>query len=192
MNIKKRAIFLDRDGVINELIDRGENCFVQGKKVRWTAPWTFSELKIKNGTKESLEKIKSFGFLRILVSNQPDVAYGMMTLQDHNKIMSNIRNLPFDAIYTCLHGREEGCQCKKPMPGMLVEAAKKFNIDFSQSFMIGDSKNDIGAARAVGCFMIVVDSKENRDLQGDIRILNLHEAVDFIVKSKVYKKNKNC
>src|SRR3989338_11315000 len=94
-----KAIFFDRDGVLNEVIDRGKGFSVAGKQVRWSAPFRFNEFRLKSGLTELLEKIKEVGYLRILVTNQPDIAYGMMTAEDHELIMAEIKKLPFDDIY---------------------------------------------------------------------------------------------
>lgn len=176
MDTKRQAIFLDRDGVINDVVDRGENFFVQGKKVRWTAPFNFSEFKLKAGAAEALKQIGELGYLRILATNQPDMAYGTMAQAEHDRIMAEIKKLPLDDIFVCVHGRDDGCACKKPRPGMLLAAAKKWQIDLPASFMIGDTASDTEAAKAVGCRTILIDGYYNKTLAADVRVLNLPEA----------------
>lgn len=103
----KQAVFLDRDGVINDVIDRGENFFVAGKAARFTAPFSYEEFKIKEGVEEAIKKIKNFGWLAILATNQPDIAYGLLPFGEHERIMQDIKMLALDDIYVCFHGRDE-------------------------------------------------------------------------------------
>lgn len=178
----KRAVFFDRDGVINDAIDRGDNFFVKGKKVRWTAPFSFSEFKLKDGVEAALRELGELELLRIMVTNQPDVAYGLMLPAEHERIMSEVKNLPFDDIFVCTHGRYDGCECKKPRPGMFLAAARKWGIDLEASFIIGDTASDTEAAQAVGCRSILIDGDNNKSLEAGIRALNLEEAVLAIKK----------
>ena len=119
----------------------------------------------------------------ILITNQPDVAYGTMKRNDHEKIMSEVRALSFYDIFVCEHGREDGCVCKKPKPGMLLEAAKKHKIDLASSYMVGDTKNDMEAGKSAGCTTILVEQHYNTDAEADIRVKNLCEIVDLLEKS---------
>lgn len=175
-----KAVFFDRDGVLNEVIDRGENFFVQGKKVRWTAPFNFSEFNLKSGVVEILEAIGKLGYLRILATNQPDITYGTMPPEEHERIMAVVKKLPLDDIYVCPHGRNDGCLCKKPLPGMLLEAAKKWDIHLPSSYMIGDTKSDLEAAKAAGVRSVIVTDGRNNDLEPDLRIENLFSILDII------------
>lgn len=176
----KRAIFLDRDGVINDTVDRGENCFVQGKKVRWTAPWTYSEFHLKQGVREVLKAFHEAGYLVILATNQPDITYGTITREEHERIMADVRQLPLDDIFVCEHGRNDGCECKKPKPDILFDMAKKWGIDLEQSYMVGDTKSDVIAARTAGCKVVIVDNGHNSDLDADYRVSNLQEVRKLI------------
>src|SRR3989338_8612220 len=152
----KRAVFFDRDGVINDVIDRGKNFYVKGKKVRWTAPFQFNEFRLKPGVEELLKRIGEAGFLRILLTNQPDIAYGLLTTDQHNRIMDEVKKLPFEDIFICLHSRFDNCICKKPKPGMLFEATRKHGINLQSSYVIGDSDSDIKAGDAAGCTTILI------------------------------------
>ena len=182
MSSLTRAIFLDRDGVINDVVDRGANCVVLGKQVRWTAPWTYAEFRLKEGVKGALEQLHSQGHFLILATNQPDLTYGTMTRDDHDRIMAEVRQLPFNDIFVCEHGRNDGCECKKPKPGMLLEAAKKWGIDLKESFIVGDTKSDLEAGRAVGCKVIIIDHEQNQELQPDYRVTYLKD-IEQILKS---------
>lgn len=182
MSPKQRAIFLDRDGVINDVVDRGDDFFALGKKVRWTAPWHYSEFSLKHGMLETVQAIRNAGYLAILITNQPDVGYGFMQPADFDLIMADIRKLPFDDIYVCTHGRDEGCDCKKPKPGMLLEAANKWGIDFSESFMVGDTKSDLEVGRAVGCKVVIIDHEQNKKLEPDYRMQHLKDIEQILKK----------
>lgn len=178
----QRVVFFDRDGVLNDTVDRGDNCVVLGKKVRFTAPWKYDEFKLRDGVNQLLADLKEMGFLVILATNQPDIAYKMMTPEDHEKIMADVRRLPLDDIFVCPHGRHDGCECKKPKPGMLLQAAEKHGIDLENSFMVGDTKSDTGAAKEAGCKSILLCDGRNKEVEADFRINNLSEVVDLIRK----------
>ena len=186
----KKAIFFDRDGVLNEVVDRGYNFFVQGKKVRFTAPFNYSEFHLKSGLFELLEAIGKLGYLRILATNQPDIAYGTMTPMEHERIMTEVKKLPLDDIYICPHGRNDGCLCKKPLPGMLLDAAKKWEIDLSSSYLVGDTKSDLEAAKAAGVRSVIVSDGRNYDLKPEVRIENLFSILDIISGNKLDEKEK--
>lgn len=162
---KRRAVFFDRDGVLLKPI-------VMDGKPR--PPHSIAEYKalsgIMPGAKEAVEKVKALGFLAILVTNQPDIAYGNISREDWQWIEGQLENIPFDDAFFCFHGRDEGCECKKPKPGMLLMAAKKWRIDLTQSFMIGDMKIDVSAAQAAGCKSILVDAPYNASAVTDHRL----------------------
>lgn len=183
MNIKNQAVFIDRDGVINDIVDRGKNFLAAGKNVRWTAPFDYSEFRLKDGVFEALEEMRKAGWLLILITNQPDVDYGLLPIEEHKRIMKDIKALPFNDIYICIHGRDEGCSCKKPKPGMLFSAAEKWNINLSDSVMIGDMETDMVAAEAAGCSFFLIDSYYNKNLSAEIRVKDLAEALE---KLKIY------
>lgn len=175
-----RAIFFDRDGVINDVVDRGDDCFVQGRKVRYTAPWRYDEFRLKEEVEETLKKLKELGFLIILVTNQPDVAYGTMPAEEHERIMADVRQLPFDDIFVCAHGREDGCECKKPKPGMILRAGTKYNIDLPSSFFVGDSESDLLAGLAADCKTILFEQEYNKHLEAEIRVERLRDIISVV------------
>lgn len=179
----RRAVFLDRDGVINDVVDRGENCFVQGKHVRFTAPWRYDEFHLKAEAVAALGELKKSGLLKILATNQPDITYGTMPQAEHKRIMAEVKTLPLDDIFVCLHGRQDGCQCKKPKPGLLLLAAEKWNIDLGKSFMVGDEASDMAAGKAVGCTTILISTDRNKDVPADACAQNLTEAVKYIYEN---------
>lgn len=179
---KKLAVFIDRDGVINHLVERGNNFFVKGKKILRTAPFNYSEFRMKENIAEALKILEDLGFLRILVSNQPDIYYGFLPKEEHEKIMSEIGKLSFSDIFLCLHGRDENCLCKKPKPGMLIAAAQKWNLDLAHSYIIGDSDADMKAALFVGCKRILIRDDCNSEVESDYTAGDLFDAALLIKK----------
>lgn len=176
-----RALFLDRDGVVNDVVERGSNFYVQGKKVEYSAPFTFEEFRLREGVSEFISAVKSRGYRVILVSNQPDIAYGNLSPEDHARIMGVVSELGCDDIYVCLHGRTEGCECKKPKPGMLLAAAKKWSIELENSFMLGDTVSDVRAAQAAGCRSILFGSRDTA-VGADFYALNFNEVITLLTK----------
>jgi D-glycero-D-manno-heptose 1,7-bisphosphate phosphatase len=146
---KVRAVFLDRDGVLNEAIVR------EGKPY---PPRTIEEFRVVSGAAEALGELKAAGFLLIVVTNQPDVARGTVTREAVEGFDAALRaRLPVDDIFTCFHDDADGCECRKPKPGLLVEAAAKYDIDLENSYMIGDRWRDVDAGVAAGCRAILID-----------------------------------
>ncbi|OGT30341.1 MAG: D,D-heptose 1,7-bisphosphate phosphatase [Gammaproteobacteria bacterium RIFCSPHIGHO2_12_FULL_35_23] len=145
-----KAIFLDRDGVINESIVR------DGKPY---APLSLAELKITTGAKEALKQLKQAGYLLIVVTNQPDVGRGKVAqaiIESINQALQ--QQLPLDAIEVCYHDDTANCLCRKPKPGMMLQAAKKYQIDLTQSYLIGDRAKDVEAGQAAGCKTVWLES----------------------------------
>jgi D-glycero-D-manno-heptose 1,7-bisphosphate phosphatase len=173
---KSRAVFLDRDGVINEAVVRG------GKPY---PPSSLSELKITPGTESALRDLKAHGFKLIVVTNQPDVARGLQTQAAVKTINQALAaSLPLDDIFVCYHTDESGCDCRKPKPGMLLDAARKHHIDLGSSYLVGDRWRDIDAGHNAGCKTILVDSGYNErtpEFPPDARVGSLREAADWIL-----------
>jgi D-glycero-D-manno-heptose 1,7-bisphosphate phosphatase len=149
MRGKHKAIFLDRDGVLNHAII---------KKGLPYSPTTINELQITDDAIDSLRKLKSAGFLLIGITNQPNVARGITSKQVveaiHAQLMSH---LPLDDIYVCYHDDKDLCLCRKPLPGLLTKAALRYRIDLDHSTMIGDRWKDIEAGQRAGCKTIWIN-----------------------------------
>jgi D-glycero-D-manno-heptose 1,7-bisphosphate phosphatase len=164
----KKAIFLDRDGVLNKLIIR------DGKA---QAPYSLEEFALFPGVVTALSMIKANGFLTIIVTNQPDVARGWIKKENVELINNKIKEiLPIDDIKICYHTNTDNCLCRKPMPGMLLSAAAEWGIDLSASYMIGDRYGDVAAGVKAGCKTILVG---DGDLQGDFP--NPDYKVEFLI-----------
>jgi len=145
----RRAVFLDRDGVINRSIVR------DGKPY---APGSISQLEILDGVREALASLRDAGFLNIVVTNQPDVGTGKQRREIVEGMHQRLRTgLALDEIKVCYHSDGDGCECRKPKPGMLLQAAREFGIDLEQSFMVGDRWRDIAAGQAAGCVNFFID-----------------------------------
>ena len=170
-----KAIFLDRDGVLNKLIIRN------GKA---QAPYTMEEFELYPGVVEALKIIKDAGYLTIVVTNQPDVARGWVKKESVDEVNAKIKELlPIDEIKVCFHTNEDKCHCRKPMAGMLLDAAKDWDIDLAKSYMIGDRYGDISAGVKAGCKTILIGAG---DAQGehpspDHRADLLIDSVKFIL-----------
>ncbi|MBC7692365.1 MAG: HAD family hydrolase [Methylotenera sp.] len=138
----KKAVFLDRDGTINE--DPG---YLNQA----------SQMKLLPGVAETLASLRRQGYLLIVVSNQSGVGRGLIRLEDIPKIHARLDELlapvsaKIDHYELCFHRPEENCSCRKPLPELLLRAAEKLDIDLSQSYMVGDKATDLEAGRAAGC-----------------------------------------
>lgn len=178
------AVFLDRDGVINRTIIRGRKPY---------PPANLEELVIFPGTFEAVQSLHSFGFRVIVVTNQPDVAKGIQSKAMVESIHGIIRQqLQVDDIKVCYHIDEDDCLCRKPKPGMILNAAQEYNIDLSKSYVIGDRWRDIEAGKAAKCKTILVrpeiSYKEPQAKGADAVVDSLVEAAAFIIKNSVDKR----
>ncbi len=144
------AVFLDRDGVLNRAILRN------GKS---HPPAALSELQILPDAPRALAALKAAGWLLLGVTNQPDVARGSQRRDVVEAINAALlAALPVQEILVCYHDDPDGCTCRKPLPGLLVQAAAKYGIDLRSSVMIGDRWKDIEAGRRAGCRAVLIES----------------------------------
>ena len=168
---KQKAVFLDRDGTINKYVGFLRN---------------IDDFELIDGVSEAIKKINQSGYLAIVVTNQPVIARGEVTWEALNEIHKKMATLLgkngayVDAIYICPHHPDKGfegerpeykidCDCRKPKPGLLLQAAKDFNIDLSQSIMIGDSNRDVEAGVAAGCKAVKVEQNMSNEIIGTLR-----------------------
>lgn len=170
-----KAVFLDRDGVINEAVV---------KEMRPFPPNNLEELKIIAGVEEALINLSNKGFKLIVVTNQPDVKRGKTSLEQVNKINIYLQEiLPIDAIYCCFHDDQDNCNCRKPKPGLIEKAYDEFSINSSETYMVGDRWRDVEAGFAAGCrtFFIDYGYNEKQPTNFDFRVQSLLEASKIIL-----------
>lgn len=170
-----RAVFLDRDGIINQSVVRDGRPY---------PPRSLAELQYVDQIEKTLSQLKRQGFLLIVVTNQPDVARGTQSQAEVESIHTDMRSrLPIDRIYTCFHDDKDGCDCRKPLPGLLLRAAGELKIDLAQSFMIGDRWRDVDAGQLAGCKTIFVDYGYTESLraQPDFVIGAVSELTQVVV-----------
>lgn len=173
-----RAVFLDRDGVLNASVVR------DGKPY---PPDSAADMVVLEGAVEATRALKAAGFTLVVVTNQPDVRTGRQTQGGLDAIHARLRALmPLDGIRVCAHVDEDNCACRKPKPGLLLEAARDFDIDLGHSFMVGDRWRDIEAGRAAGCRTVLVgDGYEERPAEGyDVAVTSLLEASGWILSQR--------
>ena len=181
---KQRAIFIDRDGTINKHIG-----FLRNP----------SEFELLPGVSDAIKRINSSGYLAIVITNQPVIARGEVTREElqiiHNKMETLLgeHGAYLDAIYYCPHHPDKGfegevpelkfeCECRKPKPGLILKAAKDFNIDLSKSWMIGDGSNDVGAGKNAGCKTALIDESGSQDYGQDVIVNSLIDFTETILK----------
>ena len=143
--MKKKALFLDRDGVINEAVPEGE--YIVSRDGFRLRPEIIPLIRFAH----------AIGYLVVVVTNQRGVSLRQMTQADLDDIHAYMRELlaaedaDIDAVYACTHGLDDNCDCRKPKPGMFFTAARDLDIDLSESVMVGDRATDIEAGKAAGC-----------------------------------------
>jgi D-glycero-D-manno-heptose 1,7-bisphosphate phosphatase len=172
----KPAVFLDRDGVLNEVILRNGRPY---------SPADLSELVITPSARAALEELKREGFLLIVVTNQPDVARGKASPAEVDKINAQLAAiLPLDAIEVCEHDDEEQCDCRKPNPGMILRAREKLGVNLAASFMVGDRWRDIEAGRRAGCRTILIGDGYGETFPSapTIKLTSLPKAASWILQ----------
>ena len=172
-----KAVFLDRDGVINANLER------DGKPV---APTTLDEFRILPGVVEAVRRLKEAGYLLVIATNQPDVRNGITTKAAMAAMHDNIQaQMPIDDIMICLHNDADNCACRKPKPGLLLDAAGRHGIDLAASYFVGDRWKDVRAGQAAGCRTIFVDYgyRQDQPAAPDHTVGSLAEAADVILNA---------
>jgi len=153
------AVFLDRDGVLNHVVWRG------GKPA---SPRNAAELEIDADAPAALAALRAAGFLLFAVTNQPDIRRELMSPEDLAAIHAKLAaDLPLDAITVCPHDDRDACDCRKPKPGMLLDLARRWNVDLARSWMIGDQDRDIACAKAAGCAGLLIKRDYNTGAGAD-------------------------
>jgi D-glycero-D-manno-heptose 1,7-bisphosphate phosphatase len=172
----RKAVFFDRDGVI---------VIPEFRDGRSFGPRRIEDYRFYPEAEWALASLKQAGYLLIVVTNQPDVGHGLIT----NEIMDEmnrqlLRKFPVDAVKVCCHTQDQGCDCRKPKPGMLLDSAREFGISLSRSFMVGDRASDVEAGRAAGCTTVFIDlgyTSEMKPTAVDFAVRSVAEAADVIL-----------
>ena len=166
---KNRAVFFDRDGVLNYVIFRG----ISPKPI---APWSLEEFNIIPGLNSVISTLKKRGFYIFVITNQPDISKGIIDIKLVNKMNQLLINqFLIDEILVCPHTDNDNCECRKPKPGMILELSKKYKIDLRSSFLVGDNFKDILAGKACGLKTVLIE-----------KFYNINCEADFILR--VYRK----
>lgn len=171
----RRAVFLDRDGVLTASL------VVNGRPV---APRRLQDFRILPDARAALERLKAASYLLIVATNQPDVGNGLVDRSVVDKMHSRMQaELPIDDIEVCYSSRADGSPRRKPEPGMLLDAALRWEIDLRASFMVGDRWSDVEAGRRAGCVTVFIDRGygERTPAIPDVHVHSLAGAVDAIL-----------
>ena len=189
-----KAVFLDRDGVINELIYYPEQGVVD-------SPFTVEQLRLLPGVGVAINKFHEMGYKVILVSNQPGIAKGFISAETFDSIRDKMKEelakegSSLDGEYYCFHHSQAkvdelkaNCNCRKPKPGLLLQAARDMDIDLSRSWMVGDGLTDIRAGKGAGCRTILLGRMkcelchlmDEEDARPDAIAANLKEAAQRV------------
>jgi D-glycero-D-manno-heptose 1,7-bisphosphate phosphatase len=175
---QRPAVFLDRDGVLVVPHFRDGRSF---------APRRLQDFSLYEDIRHPLTHLKIGGFLLVVITNQPDVGKGLidpMTVDEMHQIL--MRELPLDLIKTCPHPREDRCACRKPKPGLILEAARQLDIRLDASFMVGDRASDIEAGQAAGCRTVFIDlgyTAEPKPTTATYTARSMAEAAQFILRT---------
>ena len=171
----KRAVFLDRDGVINR-------AFVRGGKPY--PPASLAEFELLPGVEGAAAALRAAGFLVVVVTNQPDVATGVQRREVVEAMHDRLRVAGIcDDVRACYHTDADACDCRKPKPGMLLEAARDLQIDLPLSYMVGDRWRDVAAGKAAGCTTYFIDCgyRERQPDRPNAVVASLAEAAQEIL-----------
>lgn len=174
-----KAVFLDRDGVINKAIVKDGKPF---------SPLIVEDLKVDFEVKFALDELRNAGFLLVVITNQPEIARGNLTFEVldliHDNICKSVGHLEF---YVCPHDNQDLCKCRKPSTGLLDSAAINLRIDLIKSYLIGDRWNDIAAGQRAGCkvYWINRNYDEKQPTGEFITVNSLSEAVSLILSENI-------
>ncbi len=177
--MKRKAVFFDRDGTLNP--DPG---YINDP----------NEFNLFPGVPEALQDLKKLGYLLILVTNQSGLGRQLIVPRNlcliHNKLQSELelKNASFDRIFLCPHKPEDGCECRKPKPGLALRAISSMNIDPSSSYMVGDKESDVQMAQAAGLRPILIGQKKPARFKEIVMVNNVRDAVNHIIERDRRKK----
>ena len=191
MSARGAAVFVDRDGVINALVPEPGTAVPE-------SPYRPEDVELMPGAAEALQQLASAGVAVVVASNQPAAAKGIASEEDLDAVHSRVVELLGDAAAAveewryCRHHPDaidpalRGCECRKPKPGMLLDAARDLGLDLSRSWMVGDADRDVAAGKAAGCRTVLVENPESGHRRSgsageDLRAADLPAAVAAIL-----------
>ena len=169
----KQAVFIERDGVLNRA------CVERNHQV---SPLTLAEFRVHKDAAGLLSKLKSVRLVLIVTTNQPGLSRGYQSRRELDMMHEQLRRtLPLDDILVCPHDETDHCPCRKPKPGLLVEAAFKFQLDLDRSYVVSNKWQDSEAARTAGCTSLMIQSQWIKSGHHDFLIADLEAAVEKIL-----------
>ena len=175
----RRALFLDRDGIVDELV-------YYESSDEWESPRNLDDLKMLDAS--PLQRFVDAGWLLFIITNQPSFAKGKTSLEELHAVQDAvIRALPVPIAqsYLCFHRSEDQCECRKPKPYFLQQAARDFDVDLSASWMVGDQDSDLLCGRAAGCKVALLENPRSANKRGnvepDLRVGSLAELASALI-----------
>jgi D-glycero-D-manno-heptose 1,7-bisphosphate phosphatase len=170
-----KAVFLDRDGVLNRSL------VVDGRPV---APRTLREFRLMPRAGLHVGRLRRHGFRIAVVTNQPDVAKGLIDRGELARMNARLHALGVDVVKVCDHAQDAGCTCRKPAPGLLIGAAADLGADLARSYVVGDRWSDVEAGRAAGCYTVKIERgwSNEQPSRPDAVVASLGEAVEHILE----------
>ncbi|MBV8944909.1 MAG: HAD-IIIA family hydrolase [Solirubrobacterales bacterium] len=173
--MSRPAAFLDRDGVLNRPIIRSGRPY---------PPESVAELSVLPGVVDACREMCAAGLTLVCVTNQPDIARGTQDRATVSAINDRLRELlALHEVVICPHDDEDGCLCRKPLPGMILDAARRHDLDVSHSVTVGDRWRDVEAGRAAGTWTVFIDRgyDERPPVHPDLTVKELEEAIPWII-----------
>ena len=173
---RRPAVFLDRDGVLNEA------SVVGGVP---TPPRHLDEFRLLPGVTQACAAFAEAGLALVVVTNQPDLPRGLLSAEDLDAMHTRLReSIALDDVVVCAHDTHDGCPCRKPRPGMILDAARRLDLDLDRSVCVGDRWRDIDAAHRAGVHAVHLDWGHGEPLRAtpDAVFGSLHEAVDHVLE----------
>lgn len=169
----KKAVFFDRDGTLNK------SFIIKNKPY---APKSYKDFQIFPESIEVVRILKKAGYLIVVVTNQPDISTGLISKSELKKMHRDLKKtLDIDEIFHCPHTDEKGCKCRKPKPGMIHKAKKKWGIDLNKSYLVGDQWKDIEAGRSAGVMTILVKRSYSGNCLPHYTVKKIGDVVDIIL-----------
>ncbi len=178
----KQGVFLERDGILNE---------AKVERQQQVSPLTMEDFRVNSEALPWLKKLKTAGFVLIATTNQPGISRGYQSRRELDRMNDSLRkSFPLDDVLICPHDETDCCPCRKPKPGLLVEAGFKWHLDLDHSFVISDKWQDAAAAKVAGCTSLLLESPWVRTVHRDLLLPDMGAIVDKILSLQAQKANR--